>query len=192
MKFLIFSLIALSFSFSQAELAGESVSEDPRVEIEEYLNSLSHEELVELHELKRKIEMGYARNMVLQFLGGGSILFSGIKISDLVEDRAIRKTRGLTDPEDIKRVRGKYAWLRRGAGTLSIAGALVMFLSPLGFQDLDLGFDYDEIRYEDAIRSAVREHLSEMTLEELREHALLLEALSKLMDNSLEAEDSSQ
>ena len=165
MKTLIFTLITLSFALSHAGridnyyrgLATKGKTLKTKEEIADYLNSLSKEELVELHSLREKINREAGLYLSLSSVGA----FGAVGIGAIVMDDHLKKES--TSPR-AKRL------LKRG---VSISGGVVA----LGFltyiyglykinQAEGLGWDWDSA---DDIKPQVRDYINSLTLEEARE-----------------------
>lgn len=182
---LIFTILSF-FSVHAGRLPSRDLSSfEEKQELSHYLNSLSKEELLELHDLKSEIEMNALQVLRVSLLYGGltAFLSGAVAIVPLLQ---VIGEDGIQDMEDSKeyvkkgRVDERYVRLKKLA-LRSIKGGflamLVSYLIPLG----GLGLDSPVFRLndEDVIRANIREFVSKMSLEEARKTLSTLKDLKK-------------
>lgn len=199
MKYLVFILMTLSFGLSGASLP-ENPSEDvetQRATIEEYLNSLSPEELVERSRLVKKIERELpltSSESVLVGLGTTGVLGGGIVAGylDYLESEWDPKKGSLADKvQNLKYSNSRSYSLIKRTPLVAMGLGLVLFFF-VGTQSIpdSLGVDLEgkdadvDVMFEgeEALRAEVREYLSGLSLEKLREIHRSLQEAERLLE----------
>ena len=155
MKTLIFTLITLSFAFSHAGrvdnyyrgLASEAKTLKTKEEIADYLNSLSKEELVELHHLRHEAYVTSAQ--MIAFIGNATLLVGSAGWIGAYElSKKTKSERAKTILKRVSRVSG---------------GVMV-----LGFLTAIYG-TYKPTFHDSPLRENIKDYINSLTLEEARE-----------------------